>query len=245
MYLPLCDVTQDGACNSTDALRILMCDVKLAACPGGASSSAPNLSAASDVSPANPAYFRLDETVDAETGELVVRVEAESPHVPLAVAALNLAYDPARFAVTTCTQTAEGMTLAVCNPAYDTGQVRFTGVTATGITAATSICEVRLRALDPAALEQPGQGLIELDDVSAFDLEGSVLLPVFGPDGTAPAPRKLFLPLMMQQAAGPMPAPAPIEVAPEPSPEPPAAPDGKGLVGVPGGSVDLPRTAVR
>ena len=32
VYLPLCDVTEDGACNSSDALRILMCEVSLASC---------------------------------------------------------------------------------------------------------------------------------------------------------------------------------------------------------------------
>ena len=71
-------------CNSSDALRILMCEVALASC-GPQSVTATD--AASEVpADAHPAYPSTEQEVDAGTGEVVVRVRAESPDTPLAVA---------------------------------------------------------------------------------------------------------------------------------------------------------------
>jgi hypothetical protein len=195
VYVPLCDVTQDGACNSTDALRILMCEVNLAACPAR-TSLAPERGPALDA--ALPAYVRLAHEVDDSTGQLVVRVSAESPHTPLAVATFGLSYDPARLAVDACAENPDGrLDMAVCNPAFSADTVRYTGVTLGGIVEATPLVEVRLRALDTAVLEQVRTGnlTLALTDATLFDLNGNVLRPEHG--ARPVLDHKLYLPTIL------------------------------------------------
>ena len=62
--------------------------------------------------------------------------------------------------------------LAVCNPAYAEGTVRYVGITTGGIVEAVPLLELRLQALDRAVLEQLGQGspAVELTVTATFDL---------------------------------------------------------------------------
>ncbi len=204
VYLPLCDVTEDGRCNSSDALRILMCDVGLASCPPVTAAAIADGAA---LEAANPAHFTVEQEVDAAAGEVLCRVRAASPYTPLAAASLDLAYDPTRLAVVSCAENPTGrLDLAVCNPAYAEGTIRYTGITTGGIVEATTLLELRLRALDPAVLEQlahteemqsGSSPAVELSVIAAFDLEGNALRPVIGglPAADSP-PGRLYLPLI-------------------------------------------------
>jgi len=200
IYLALCDITQDGQCNSTDALRILMCDVGLASCPAGAGAAVAD---AGSLEAAYPAHFTIQQEVDAAAGQVVVRVQAASPYVPLAAAALDLRYDPIQLSVASCAENPAGrLDLAVCNPDYAEGTIRYTGVTMGGIVEAAPLVELRLQILDPAALEQLGQGrpAVDLSVTAAFDLEGAALRPVIAAPPAASSPRKLYLPLTLSAA---------------------------------------------
>ena len=113
-----------------------------------------------------------------------MRVRAESPHTPLAVASLDLRYDPARVTVEACAENPAGrLDLAVCNPTYVSDTVRYTGITTGGIVEAAPLLELRLRPVDAAVLEQIAQGspAIEIAGATLFDLEGNALRPVLGP----------------------------------------------------------------
>ena len=202
VYLPLCDVTADGTCNSSDALRILMCEVSLASC-GPASVTAAN-AAAEVPADAPPVYLSTEQEVDAGTGQVVVRVRAESPGTPLAVASLDLRYDPAQVSVAACAENPAGrLDLAVCNPAYASDTVRYTGITTGGIVEAAPLLELRLRPVDATVLQQiaGGSPAIAIAEATLFDLEGNALRPVLGSKEPAVTPRKIFLPIILAGAA--------------------------------------------
>lgn len=229
VYLPLCDVTQDGRCNSSDALRILMCDVGLATCPSGvASALAPAGDANTVLEGANPAYFTIEQQTDEEAGEVVVQVRVESPHTPLALASLDLHYDPARLSVASCAENPAGrLDLAVCNPSYAEGTIRYVGVTAGGIVEAAALMEVRLRG-EPMVLQQLVQGgaAVELTVTAALDLEGNALQPVTAGPPIGRGQNHIFVPLIIRSAGTPVGSTAP---ASEPTPEdPPESPASKG-----------------
>ena len=220
VYLPLCDVTEDGACNSTDALRILMCDVALASCSGDAMAAAE----AAALQDALPAYLQLDHTLDAGAGQVVVQLRAESPYAPLAAATLGLRYDPTRLAVESCAENPAGrLDLAVCNPAYAADTVRYTGITTGGIVEWTPLVEVRLRALDAEILDQIAAGgvALEIVDAALFDLDGNALRPEYGTPQPASGPMKLYLPIILQ-GGGPATSELQVEVPVEATPEAPA-----------------------
>jgi len=203
VYLPLCDVTEDGACNSTDALRILMCDVKLASCPGGAAVAGYEAAGLQD---AQPAYLQVEQAVDAGAGEVVVQVRAASPHAPLAAAALGLRYDPSRLAVETCVENPAGwLDLAVCNPAFAADTVRYTGLTTGGIVEWTPLVEVRLRALAAGVLDEVAAGgaALEIVDAALFDLDGNALRAEYGERPRAGDSRRLYLPLILRDGGLP------------------------------------------
>ena len=182
VYLPLCDVTQDGKCNSTDALRILMCDVALASCPAGAVAAGGDFEVPAD---ALPAYFRAEQRADRAIGQMSVRVLAESPHAPLGVATVELRYDPARLTVLSCAENPDGrLDLAVCNPAFAEGIVRFTGITLGGLVESAALLEVQFQVVDPTVFDaidhtegaqSGGTAVVELVPGPAFDLEGNPL----------------------------------------------------------------------
>jgi len=221
VYLPLCDVTQDGRCNSTDALRILMCDVALASCPAAGPAAAADTTGLED---AQPAFFRLEQQLDGD--EWTVRVMAESPHAPLGATVLNLTYDPARASVVSCSDhpaqrmgLPSAMDLAVCNPTYAEGQVRYTGITTGGIVEAAPLAEVRFQVTDAAFAEQLSQGvpLAELAVEAAFDVDLNALRPeIIVPGNDEPAtPKPIYLPLIVTGSiASPEPTSVP-EIIPE------------------------------
>ena len=152
-----------------------------------------------------------------------MRVRAESPGTPLAVASLDLRYDPAQVSVEACAENPAGrLDLAVCNPAYISDTVRYTGITTGGIVEAAPLLELRLRPVDATVLEQiaGGSPAIEIAEATLFDLEGNALRPVLDSKEPATIPRKIFLPIILAGAGSPGTEVAPEPPAAEPTPEP-------------------------
>jgi hypothetical protein len=226
VYLPLCDVTQDGKCNSTDALRILMCDVALASCPAGAAAEAANSEIPAD---AHPAYFRAEQRADSATGQVSVRVLAESPHTPLGAATVEIRYDPARLTILSCAENPDSrLDLAVCNTGYGEGIVRYIGITTGGLVEPAALLEAQFQVVDPTVLDAVGQGtmVVELVAGPAFDLEGNPLKAITAVPSAPGDPKKIYLPLLLSAPADPaatepQPTPAKPELTPtEPEPIP-------------------------
>jgi hypothetical protein len=209
VYLPLCDVTEDGRCNGTDALRILMCDVGLAECgPASAAGAATGVESGAGVEPAPPVFFRTEEQVtptDSST-QLTVRVLAESPYSPLGAALLDVHFDPARLKPVSCVENPAGrMDLTACNTAYADGVVRYTSITTGGIVEVAPLFEVNFDVLDPTVLDAVagGQRVTALAPEAAFDVNLQPLRPVSGaPAAPGQMDKKLFLPVIV---VGPLP----------------------------------------
>ena len=222
VYLPLCDVTEDGTCNSSDALRILLCEVDLASC--GPQSVTAADAAAEVPADAPPVYLSTEQEVDAGTGQVVVRVRAESPDTPLAVASLDLRYDPAQA-------DGGGVRGEPRRPARPgglqpgrTSPIRC--ATPASQPAASSkpapLLELRLRPVDAdsPATDREGSPAIEIAEATLFDLEGNALRPVLGSKEPAETPRRIFLPIILAGAGSPGTEVAPEPPAAEPTPEP-------------------------
>jgi hypothetical protein len=103
MLVPACNVSGDGACNSTDALFILQCNVGIhnPFCPAQAQ-------APTDVTPAEAPL--VDATISIGSASIPVGGSATvpitailPPGVSLAAFNLSVAYDPALLSLTGCT----------------------------------------------------------------------------------------------------------------------------------------------
>ncbi len=150
IYLPLCDIVQDGRCNSSDALRILQCDAQMpgVSCPDqpGQLSAAPDRSTALASAP----LMIRGELAAVAPGSLTVRVSVNGE--ALGATSLELRYDPALLTPAGCDANPTGtLSAAACNPAYAAGVVRINGVSATGQATLTTLADVRFNVSDPQA----------------------------------------------------------------------------------------------
>ena len=190
VYLPLCDVTQDGKCNSTDALRILMCDVGLASCPRAPRrrrsrrERQPRLRI-------RPTSARSRRWMPA-TGQVVVRVLAESPYTPLAVAAARPALrsspvdggrlrgEPGRPAGP------GGVQPGVCRAVRSATPASPPAASSRRRRCWSCGCGRSM----PQSLQQlaGGSPAIEIAEATLFDLEGNALRPVLGSKEPATPP---------------------------------------------------------
>ncbi|MFQ5343639.1 MAG: hypothetical protein ACE5F6_19025, partial [Anaerolineae bacterium] len=166
IYLPLCDIVQDGQCNSSDALRILQCDVRLPGvdCPTHSSIVLAQATAA-------PTYgarlvLRTEVEAGAEPDTITVRVTADDPEAKLGAASLELRYDAGRLAPEACVENPDGsLDAAACNIGFSPDVVRLNAATIRGAGGAeapleslstTVLAEATFRLLDPAAMEVTG-----------------------------------------------------------------------------------------
>lgn len=240
VYLPLCDIVENGRCDSSDALRILQCDVGMngVTCPVD---TIPAGRSAQQPTPGAATRLRLAAAAGSEPETVEVRVQLAAGAAAFGAASFDLTYDPARFAPLACTaDSGAAFDLVACNPAIAPGRVRFNAVAAAGATDGAEV--VALRFQTRAAVEGEltaafGLAVDGLIDVAGAEQPWDLHLaaapatpapPESTPDPNAAAGHQLYLPAVAApdaQPAAPEPDPAPAtEPAVEPAVEPaPAA----------------------
>jgi hypothetical protein len=170
IYLPLCDITGDGQCNSSDALRILQCDAMI----GGV--SCPNdqflMQLGERATPSQSANLALiTELIGGErSGEVTIRIAARDTRGVVGALTAELYYDARVFEIAECVaDPEERLDLALCGGAAELageagraatdamdapGLLRLSAVAAEGFgDDEVTLAEVTLRAVDPAALD--------------------------------------------------------------------------------------------
>jgi hypothetical protein len=128
VYLPLCDIVENGRCDSSDALRILQCDVgkEGISCP---TDRFPRGAALASLPVAGAAIRLHTVATESDSGEIGVRVQLEDPLAQVGAASLELHYDPALLRVLGCSENPEDrFALVSCNPHYRPGVVRVSAV---------------------------------------------------------------------------------------------------------------------
>lgn len=189
IYLSRCDVILDGKCNSSDALRILQCDIRL---PNITCDSATAAATALDTAGAAVIFqAEITPTVATDDGDAVVlTVHTVDATAALAATSLRLAYDPSAWQVSDCvTNPTGGLNGGVCNSG-EAGIVRFNSVAVQGVPAMTPLAQITLRPVGDAAVTTLASQLT-LTAEQAYDSQG-VALPwqstISGPDAVAPTP---------------------------------------------------------
>lgn len=188
LYLPRCDVVLDGKCNSSDALRILQCDIRL---PNVTCDSATAARVAPD-STSTVVLFagELTSTVATAGDAVVLTVHTVDAAAALAATSLRLTYDPAAWQVSDCVSNPTGMLNGgVCNRS-EAGVVRFNSVAVQGVPATTPLAQITFRPLQTADVTTLASQLT-LTAEQAFDQQGVALAwqsAISGPVAVVPTP---------------------------------------------------------
>jgi hypothetical protein len=204
IYLPLCDIVQDGKCNSSDALRILQCEVQMpgVSCPsqGAATAVTAGQSAQDPLAPA----FRVEISPTATADRIVVRVRGGDSRAALAAATVDLGYAAERWTLASCAPGDAGLDGGYCNAAFGPGQARLAVIAAAGVGPDQMLAEL---IFQPRAAGLPG----DADLFAAFDLRvrgaysgaGAALGWRVAPPTLAAPPKhplRTYLPLMFKAA---------------------------------------------
>jgi hypothetical protein len=150
VYLPLCDIVENGRCDSSDALRILQCDVGMTGvtCPVD---SIPAGRTGQQPTPGAATRLQVLATAGGEPNTVDVRVLLSADAANFGAASFDLAYDPARFAPVDCVADgAAAFDLVACNQAMAPGRVRFNAVAAAGAADGAEVVAVRFHRLGAA-----------------------------------------------------------------------------------------------
>ncbi len=240
VYLPLCDIVENGRCDSSDALRILQCDVGMnnVTCPvdsipGGRTGQQPTPDAAT--------RLQVLAAAGSEPNTVDVRVRLTAGAANFGAASFDLAYDPARFAPVACVADgAAAFDMVACNQVFAPGRVRFNAVAAAGAVDGAEVVAVRFQQLGAAEGDLAANFGLTTDGM--IDLQGAEL-PWAMREADAPAPtpdaplqHQLYLPAVTAPggqatedaapAAGEPPAEATPDAMPEVAPaEPSTAPE--------------------
>ena len=148
VYLPLCDIVENGRCDSSDALRILQCDVGLSSVTCPADRIAARAHTQQTTTTGAPVSLRAVATAEADPDTVAVQVVLGDPTAQFGAATLELDYDPTLFTVIDCTENPTGaLDLVSCNAAYAPGVVRFNGIGSAGSVDGAPLVAVRFRRL--------------------------------------------------------------------------------------------------
>jgi hypothetical protein len=150
MLLPVCNVSGDGACNSTDALFILQCSVGIhnPFCPAQSQLPAASTQAEEVL---DDAMVTIGSATIAVGDSATVPITAILPAgVSLGAFDLTVTFNPALVTATGCTVNAAFV--GYCNPT--SGQVLFSGISVTGQSGTVQLGQVTFQklALGVAAL---------------------------------------------------------------------------------------------
>jgi hypothetical protein len=228
VYLPLCDIVENGRCDSSDALRILQCDVGMTGvtCPVD---SIPAGRTGQQPTPGAATRLQVLATAGGEPNTVDVRVLLSADAANFGAASFDLAYDPARFAPVDCVADgAAAFDLVACNQAMAPGRVRFNAVAAAGAADGAEVVAVRFHQLGAAEGDLAASFGLTADGM--IDLEGAEL-PWAMRDADAPAPtpeapvqHQLYLPAVTAPGGQATEDAAPAAGEPAPEAEPPAEP---------------------
>ncbi|MGB0388269.1 MAG: cohesin domain-containing protein [Ardenticatenaceae bacterium] len=130
LFLPSCDVNNNGACGMTDGLLILRCihgyTNKL--CPASNMRSA----RAPDIATDSRAPWRIGAPFGGSDGTLTMPITVNSTR-QLGAATIDVEYDPNQLLPTGCTaDPRQQFDLSLCNPEYQSGTVRLAAISAAG-----------------------------------------------------------------------------------------------------------------
>ena len=220
IYVPLCDIVDDGRCNSSDALRILQCDAGMpgVVCPlastGVSIASLPDM-----MTDTARLTLRTDFSTGPAADVVTVRLVADDPLAQLGAATIDLQYDPVTALGPTCEADPAGsLDGAFCNSTYLTGTARISTVSVKSAGTKAVLAALTFRLADrsitgsPAALGEYLSRTITLAPQSVFDAEGEPLAWRLGSPQAKET--RIYLPLV---ARGESTAPAPTASA-TPSP---------------------------
>ena len=186
IYLPLCDITGDGQCNSSDALRILQCDAMIAGI------SCPNdqflMQLGERAQPSRSASLTLwTELVGGEqSGEVTIAIRARDTRGIAAALSAELHYDAKVFEVAECVADPSAvLDVAECGGRTEggSGVLRLSAVSAEGVGEdEVLLANVTLRATDEVLLSEllanageiPAE-LLSATVAGAHDVEGEAL----------------------------------------------------------------------
>lgn len=213
VYLPLCDIVANGRCDSSDALRILQCDVGMngVSCPvhtiptGLRTAQNPTSDAALRLHVA--AAKRDDSTVD-------VRVQLLGGGVLFGAASLEIQYDPSIFAPVSCNENpTAAYDIVTCNPTFAPGAVRFNAISAQGATDGADLIELHFQRIGAVDGELSAHFTLTADgvtDQAGNDLSWSYASAEDSPSG----PAWLYLPVIDGQSTAPAQAEESAEMLP-------------------------------
>jgi hypothetical protein len=206
VYLPLCDIVENGRCDSSDALRILQCDVGLSTvtCPvetiaavHSADTPAPTADAPTHAASGDPIELQVTvaETDDAAGVDVSVLLADGADR--FGAASFELHYDATLLTPTVCTANpGEVFDMVVCNLDYAPGVVRFNAVAMSGAANDAALATLRFQHADDAT-EQTPRFTLTADSVTDVDGAGMGwrVEPVDAPE--AETQHWLFLPAVV------------------------------------------------
>jgi hypothetical protein len=185
VYLPLCDIVENGRCDSSDALRILQCDVGLSTvtCPVETIAAVHSASAVGDADTPAPTVDGPTHSASGDEIGLQVTVADDAANVDVSVllassadrfgaASFELQYDPALLTPTACAANpGEVFDMVVCNLDYAPGVVRFNAVAMSGAANDAALTTLRFQHADDAT-EQTPRFTLTADNVTDVDGAG-------------------------------------------------------------------------
>ena len=188
LYEPACDVNDDNTCNSVDALFIMQCEV-------GIPNALCQATAALQMTP-----LGLLQTADITVGEaettlnglVTIPVTADVADTAVGAGTIELHYDPAVLEPTACQADPDNkFNLAICNPDYAAGVVKFTLASTGGVSGDMTLATVTFRAIG-----EPGDSSVLSASAPTFSNTDGQAIPTSITDGkVAIRALRVYLPI--------------------------------------------------
>ena len=188
LYEPACDVNDDAQCNSVDALFIMQCEVGIPNdfCP------ATTALAVTPLKGLQTANISVGEAETARNRLVTIPITADVADTAVGAGTIELHFDPAVLEPTACQTDPDGkFNMALCNPAFADGVVKFALLSATGVSGGMTLANVTFRAIgEPGGSSQLTASALIFQNTNAQDI------PVNISDGKIDIrPLRVFLPI--------------------------------------------------
>ncbi len=187
LYVDTCDVNNDMLCNSIDALLIMQCEVGIPnlLCPVAAMNVAPLGQLAS-------ANILVGEGVTGPDGLVEIPITADVMDASVGAATLEIHYDPQIVQPQACTADPDHrFSLAICNPDYGDGVIRFTLAAAQGVTGSMDLAHITFRAV----ASEGAQSDVTANPITFADPQGHAIPTHVAPGRIAVKNMRIYLPI--------------------------------------------------